>query len=261
MLAQRSLDRRLAAAGVDPGTAPWDAWQQLRAAEGPRATGIELYALVARERGLAPPDLSQAERTELAGRANAVMWPEFEHIPSSVTASGQIQVVPYDPAWRLTFTDRRDRLERVLGSIALGIHHVGSTSVPGLAAKPIVDVMVCVPELEREDAYVPGIESLGLAFRSRDRLHRYFRPAQGRPYDVHVHVCERDGRFARDHLLFRDYLRNHRAACEAYEAAKHEAARVWADDRWAYTEAKTGVILDLLEEAERWAQTTRWTLP
>lgn len=256
-----TLDQRLAAAGVPPGTAAWDAWQQLRAAEGPRTTGIDLYCLVARERGLAAPDLSRAERTELAGRANAVMWPEFEHIPSAVSASGVIQVVPYDPAWRLTFIDRRDRLESVLGATALSIHHVGSTSVPGLAAKPIIDVMVCVPELQEEDAYVPGIESLGLAFRSRDRLHRYFRPAQGRPHDVHVHVCERGGRFARDHLLFRDYLRNHRPACEAYAAAKHEAARVWADDRWAYTEAKTEVILDLLTEAELWARRTHWTSP
>ncbi len=69
------------------------------------------------------------------------------------------------------------------------IEHVGSTSVPGPAAKPIVDVQVSAADLDDEAAYVPPIEAVGLQLRSRDELHRYFRPFRGAPRDIHVHVC------------------------------------------------------------------------
>lgn len=256
-----SLAQRLAAAGVPAGTPAWEAWQRLRAAEGPRTTGIDLYELAARERGLTAGELPRSERAELAGQANRAMWAGFEHLPSAVAPLGPIEVVAYDPAWPLRFTRWRERLQPVLGGAAAGVHHIGSTSVPGLPAKPIVDILVRVPDLEDEGTYVPGIESLGMAFRSRDQMHRCFRPAQGRPYEVNIHVCDRGGRFARDHLLFRDYLRDRAEARDAYATTKRDAARVWADDRWAYTEAKTGVILDLLDAAEHWAETTRWTFP
>jgi GrpB-like predicted nucleotidyltransferase (UPF0157 family) len=70
---------------------------------------------------------------------------------------------------------------------------------------------------------------------------------------VHVHVCTAGGTWEREHLLFRDYVRAHPAARDAYAQAKRDAVRTWHDDRWAYTEAKTGVILDILDAAEQWA--------
>lgn len=261
MAGRRSLEERLQAAGVELATPAWDAWRRLRAAEGPRATGIDLFTLVARERGMLPQQLSQSERSELAKRANHVLWPGFEHIPSAVADSGRVEVVSYDPGWPALFVRWRLRLEQVLGAVALRVDHIGSTSVPGLAAKPIVDILVCVRDPQDEAAYVGAIESLGVAFRSRDELHRYFRPAAGHPYDVHVHVTAWSGAFARDHLLFRDYLRRHPEAREAYASDKRAAAGIWADDRWAYTEAKTGIILDLMEVARRWAAATGWEMP
>jgi GrpB-like predicted nucleotidyltransferase (UPF0157 family) len=91
-------------------------------------------------------------------------------------------------------------------------------------------------------------------------LHRFFRPFAGQPRDVHVHVCQAGSDWEREHLLFRDYLRNHADARDAYARVKDEAAQVWSDDRIACTEAKTGVILELLVAAESWARAASWTV-
>jgi GrpB-like predicted nucleotidyltransferase (UPF0157 family) len=97
--------------------------------------------------------------------------------------------------------------------------------------------------------------------RSRDEMHRYFRPPAGQPRDVHVHVCAAGSQWERDHLLFRDYLRADPAACCRYAEAKRANVRRWSDDSWGYTEAKSGVILDILELAAGWARATAWTPP
>jgi GrpB-like predicted nucleotidyltransferase (UPF0157 family) len=142
--------------------------------------------------------------------------------------------------------------------LTIRIEHVGSTSVPGLAAKPVVDVQVSVADLNEEDRYLPPCEAAGLQFRLRDDEHRYFQPPPGQPRDVHVHVCQQGSRWERVHLLFRDYLRFSPDAREAHAAAKREAARLWGNDRPAYTEAKTDVILGILDQAEAWAAATGW---
>jgi GrpB-like predicted nucleotidyltransferase (UPF0157 family) len=107
---------------------------------------------------------------------------------------------------------------------------------------------------------VAQIEQAGVQLRSRDALHRFFRPFAGQPREVHVHVCQAGSEWEREHLLFRDYLRSHQAARDAYAQVKREAAALWSDDRIAYTEAKTAVILDLLDAAQAWARENSWTL-
>ena len=109
-----------------------------------------------------------------------------------------------------------------------------------------------------KQGYVLQLERLGVQLRSRDDVHRFFRPFPERRRDVHVHVCRVNSLWEREHLLFRDYLRVNRAASEAYVKAKLEASRVWSDDRWAYTDAKSEVILKLLDEAEHWALQIDW---
>jgi GrpB-like predicted nucleotidyltransferase (UPF0157 family) len=91
--------------------------------------------------------------------------------------------------------------------------------------------------------YAPQIQQVGVQLRSRDAQHRFFRPFAGQPREVHVHVCQAGSEWEPEHLLFRDYLRTHPAAKDAYAQVKWEAAAVWPDDRIACTEAKTGVIL------------------
>jgi GrpB-like predicted nucleotidyltransferase (UPF0157 family) len=96
--------------------------------------------------------------------------------------------------------------------------------------------------------------------RFRDDEHRYFQPPPGRPRDVHLHVCQQGGDWERQHLLFRDYLRSSGDARETYAAAKREAARLWTDQAAAYTEAKSDVILGILDRAQAWAAATGWAI-
>jgi GrpB-like predicted nucleotidyltransferase (UPF0157 family) len=252
----RTLADRLAAAGIGDRGGPWAAWLQLRAAEGNRATVIDLYELVAAPRGLAAHELPPAERLSLARQAMAQTWPGFAVTEGSERPRVPLVVVDYDPAWPQTYARWRQRVAAALGPAVLGIDHVGSTSVPGLAAKPIVDIQVSVADLGDEPCYVPQLQAVGLVLRSRDELHRFFRPPAGQRHEVHVHVCAAGGRWERDHLLFRDFLRAHPAACLRYAEAKRASVRRWSDDGWAYTEAKTAVVLDILEQAKDWAAAT-----
>lgn len=254
---ERDLDARLAAAGVPAGAAPADAWRRLREVEGPHATVIDLYELVARRRGLSARDLPLAERIPLARSVMPQVWPGFTLTTGSERAGDVIRVVDYDSQWPLAFRRWRDVVGATLGATACRIEHVGSTSVPGLAAKPIVDIQVSVADLDDETRYAPQLETAGLQLRSRDDLHRYFRPFAGRPRDVHVHVCAVGSTWEREHLLLRDYLRAHPAARREYAATKREAAADWADDGIAYTDAKSSVILAILDRAERWTSDHR----
>ena len=161
-----------------------------------------------------------------------------------------------------TWPDRYERLGAAL-ALALGagvrIEHVGSTSIPGITAKPIIDIQVSVPDLADESRYVSAIESVGVQLRMRepDLGHVYFRDAQ--PRTVHIHVCQIGSHWERVHLLFRDYLRAHPESAQAYEDMKRAAAEAYGGDRIAYTEAKGPFIERVLAAAEEWAKQTGWT--
>ena len=221
-------------------------------------TLIDLYRIAAEARGLAAHELPLAERAALRDRALPEMWPGYQVPAGTERAEDPVEIVAYDPAWPARFQSWRGRLAGALGEAAMRIQHVGSTAVPDLPAKPVIDVLVSVLDLDLEGSYVPAIESLGIQFRSRDDLHRYFRPFSGLPRDVQVHVCVAGTSWERRHLLFRDYLRTDESARDAYLAAKLEAARRWRDDRIAYADAKTEVIVRLMQRAESWAVETGW---
>jgi len=218
-------------------------------------TVIDLYEMVAAARGIRPEELSVEERRVLVSAALPFMYAGFQMLPDSDRYEDPIALVPYDPAWPSRFEEWKQRLLAALPQPPHRIDHVGSTAVPGLAAKPVVDIQISVGDPNDEASYVPAIESIGVQLRNRDEDHRFFRPFAALPRDVHVHVCEAGGEWERRHLLFRDYLRAHPAARQAYLQAKEEAAARWADDRVAYTEAKGRVIGQLTAEAERWSIT------
>ena len=180
---RRNLDQRLHNSGIEASTEPLVAWHQLRQIEGGRATVIDLYRLVSGPRGLQPHELP-LERPEFARSAMPFVWTGF-----TLTAGSErydpIRVVDYDPSWPARFQGWRKRLSRELGQAAVRIEHVGSTAVADLAAKPVVDIQVSVVDITDEDSYVRSVERSGLQLRSRDGLHRYFRPASAAPRDVH----------------------------------------------------------------------------
>ncbi len=252
------LADRLRSVGLDPTTFgdPGDAWRRLHARFGPRITLIDRYALEAAHRGIHPDQLDAETRAHLQAETLRAQFPDMEFTSGSERTDGTIEVTAYDDSWPARFAEWRARLAAELGPVAIRIEHVGSTAVPGLAAKPIIDIQISVADPEGEERYVPTLEACGLTLRLREPGHRYFRPPADRPRDVHVHVCEAGSAWERGHLLFRDYLRAHPAARDAYAELKRELAQRYPNDRLAYTDAKSAFIIDALDAARDWAVRT-----
>jgi GrpB-like predicted nucleotidyltransferase (UPF0157 family) len=159
-----------------------------------------------------------------------------------------IEIVPYDPGWRGAFEAEAARLRAALKTLAVRIDHHGSTAVPGLGAKPIIDIQISVERLEPISAYRERLETIGYVHvpHPDDSFCPFFhRPGQW-PHTHHVHVVERGGREERRTLAFRDYLRDHRDVAREYEDLKRIiAAQVVAADpesQERYAAAKTDFI-------------------
>ncbi len=171
--------------------------------------------------------------------------------------SDPVVLLDHDPAWSVRFEAERARLAEVLGGLALRVDHVGSTAVPGLAAKPIVDMQVSVPDPDDDAAFVPALTAAGYVLRVIEPEHRMFRtPAR----DVHVHLWRAGSADERRQLVFRDWLKVDAHDRELYERVKRQLAeRVWVD-RNDYSEAKSDVIIVIMNRAEAWARETSWVL-
>jgi GrpB-like predicted nucleotidyltransferase (UPF0157 family) len=170
-----------------------------------------------------------------------------------------IIVVPYNPDWPRAFADLGRRLRTALGPHALRIDHIGSTAIPNLAAKPVLDVLISVANLEPIDAYRPALESAGFSWRpdNPDLTKRYFREQPGAPR-THIHV-HRAGSWGEQFLLlFRDYLRAHPADAAAYARLKYQLAQQYRHDRPAYVDAKSTFIWTIIQQASDWSQQTDW---
>lgn len=237
-----------------PGRGPWETWLILRERWGPRATLVDLYELEAAARGLRPEDLPAADRDRLKAAARPVSYPDRAPVlPGSDRPADPHELSDYDPAWPDRFARWRARLAAALGPGPARIDHLGSTAVPGLAAKPVIDIMISVPDSADEPSFLPGCASAGLILRMRETGHLLLWPPPARPREVHVHVCDDGGAWGRDEILFRDYLRASPAVRDAYAALKRDLITRWRGDRKAYTEAKTAFILDALDDARAWA--------
>jgi len=169
-----------------------------------------------------------------------------------------IELVNYDPAWPDLFDEMRARLTTALGKAAARIDHVGSTAVPGLTAKPVVDIQVSGAAGEQDDSDRDAIESQGLELRWIEPGHRYFRPPPGLPRLWQVHVCSIGSEWERVHLLFRDYLRAHPDVAAEYAALKQRLAASHRRERIAYNDAKAPFIESAVATAGQWAASTGW---
>jgi GrpB-like predicted nucleotidyltransferase (UPF0157 family) len=163
--------------------------------------------------------------------------------------SPTIVVVDYDPAWAERFRQEETKIRAALGEAALAIEHIGSTSVPGLAAKPIVDILLVVEDSGDEASYVPALESAGYVLRVREpdfHEHRMFRTPEK---DVHLHVFSAGSPEIERYLLLREQLRENEEDRKLYARTKRElASRNWPSMQH-YAEAKTGVIEGILARA------------
>ena len=163
--------------------------------------------------------------------------------------SGPLEVSDYDPAWPDAYRRKASRVIEALGERAVMLEHVGSTSVPGLAAKPIIDMVLEVPDSSDEPAYVPALEAAGYALRIREPSwfeHRMLRPSDR---SAHLHVFSAGCPETRRMVRFRDHLRTSAVDRELYAATKRElAARKWKYVQ-QYADAKTGVVAEIMARA------------
>jgi GrpB-like predicted nucleotidyltransferase (UPF0157 family) len=159
-------------------------------------------------------------------------------------------IVDYDPAWPVHFEMLHAVVASALGDLALTVEHVGSTAVPGLAAKPIIDMDVVIPSRSDVPTAVDRLSRLG--YKHRGDLGIAGREAFSHPPGLpphHLDVCARDSEELMHHILFRDYLRAHPDEARAYAQLKRRAASVFREDRDAYTEAKSVFVEELLQLA------------
>lgn len=162
-------------------------------------------------------------------------------------------VVPYDPEWPERFDEEADALREALGPLVIEVEHIGSTAVPGLAAKPTIDMAVGVAALDDiDDQKVAAMEDLDYVFRGEAGVpgRLYFRKGAAYQRDFHVSIVEWRGELWNDYLLLRDYLRTHPEEAAVYVEAKRAAERaVGTNDSIAYWEHKRDFVESLLERA------------
>lgn len=170
----------------------------------------------------------------------------------------RLEIVAWDRAWAVRFEEMRARLAEALGDTAVRIEHVGSTSIPGIPAKPVVDIQISVRDVDDDEAFVAPIEAQRFELRFMEPGHRYFRPPPGVPRDFQVHVCEVGSDWERVHLLFRDYLRAHDDVAAEYGTMKLRLARQHRAERIAYNDDKGPYIDAVVTIAQEWARQTGW---
>jgi GrpB-like predicted nucleotidyltransferase (UPF0157 family) len=165
-----------------------------------------------------------------------------------------VRIVDYDTAWPELAAAELGLIEAALGDTVVRVDHVGSTAVPGLAAKPIVDLQASVAEIDRTDLYVPALDRLGYLFAPDDDspdFHFFGKPAE-RPRTFHLHVCAAGSEHERRHLALRDYLRADPDEARRYADLKRELVAASPGDRLAYIEGKLGYVEALERRALGW---------
>lgn len=182
--------------------------------------------------------------------ADPVQASHLDELLDAVLLGGRrpvfVTIVDYDPNWPGRYEIERHRLQGALGGLAQRVEHIGSTSVPGLAAKPVIDVLVEVEDPDDEGRYRPPLEEAGYLLRVREPRHRMFgTPAR----DANVHLWPAGSPEAAEYLVFQDWLRAQPADRRLYERTKRAlAGRTWPDMNY-YAEAKGPVVAEIRQRA------------
>jgi GrpB-like predicted nucleotidyltransferase (UPF0157 family) len=173
------------------------------------------------------------------------------HVGEAKPLTGLIQVVDYDPAWPALFEREAERVRAALGDRVLLLEHVGSTSVPGLAAKPKIDMLLAVANSADESTYVPMLEAAGYRLQIREPDWYEHRMFKGPDTDINLHVyslgCPEIDRV----LLFRNWLRRNPSDLQLYERTKRELARREWKYMQNYADAKTAVVEEIIARAKQ----------
>ncbi|HEX4205402.1 MAG TPA: GrpB family protein [Ktedonobacteraceae bacterium] len=161
----------------------------------------------------------------------------------------------YNPVWPVRFAEEKQRIQERIGNFIEDIQHVGSTSVPGLAAKPIVDIMVVIPDITQVERCVRPLESINYLYMGEygipDR-HLFCKPGSVSPFErlYHLHMMDKTHEQYTFHLLFRNYLRKHTDVRDAYQQLKRDLAVQFGANREGYTNAKHNFIRSTIVKAQ-----------
>ena len=163
-----------------------------------------------------------------------------------------VEIAEYDPAWPAAYERERVLIADALADLVLAIEHVGSTAVPGLGAKPVIDITVGVRTLVDGEKCVGPMEELGYEYRGDGEIpgRHYFRKFTQGERTHHLNIVEHKGDFWERHILFRDYLREHLQEAQDYCELKVRLAERFGTDRLGYNEAKTAFIELALAKAK-----------
>lgn len=167
---------------------------------------------------------------------------------------GTVQLVPYDPEWAKLFEEEREAIQKVLGDRAVDVEHIGSTAIPGMLAKPILDLQVAVGSLDDYEQYTPELEKLGYQFMrdNRDELEHilYIKgPEEKRTHYLKLTTMDTD--FWKEHILFRDYLISDPDWAEQYKELKQKLLEKHGSERENYTKEKENFIKETLDLAKK----------
>jgi GrpB-like predicted nucleotidyltransferase (UPF0157 family) len=167
-----------------------------------------------------------------------------------------VRIVDYDPAWIGRAEQEMRALAQALGAEAVRLEHVGSTAVPGLAAKPILDLLMSVAAIDARARYVEPLARAGYMFAPAPESpdYHFFAKPPARPRSYHLHVCQAGGAHEQRHLAVRDFLRSHEREAIRYEALKRQLAQSHPEDRLAYIAGKQSYVDGLERRALAWAR-------
>jgi GrpB-like predicted nucleotidyltransferase (UPF0157 family) len=168
----------------------------------------------------------------------------------------EVELVPHNPEWSILANQEAERILEVLTFPVIGIYHIGSTSVPGIKAKPILDFVLEVKNLEDVISQVKVFEELGYISRGEFGIpgRQFFTRDTNGERSHHLHVFQHGHPDIERHLVFRDYLRANPEAAREYEKLKEELARRFPNASGSYTEAKSEFILSMDEVARYWVE-------
>jgi GrpB-like predicted nucleotidyltransferase (UPF0157 family) len=170
-------------------------------------------------------------------------------------AMRKVEVHSYNKQWKHLFDMEAEKLKVVFGDALLEVHHIGSTAVPGLSAKPIIDLMPVVRDIQAVDLFQAEMEDLGYEALGENGLpgRRYFQKG-GDDRTHHVHVYEKENQEINRHLLFRDYLRTNPEEAKVYGDLKERLAATYPFNIEAYIKGKHALVQKLEQEALRWGK-------
>ena len=165
----------------------------------------------------------------------------------------KIVVEPYNKKWKAKFKNEKQKLEKIFNDIIIGIHHIGSTAIPGIKAKPVIDIMIVVKNINKVDSYNNAMKSLGYEPKGEFGIaNRRFFQKGGNDRTHHVHIFQQGNKEIKRHLNFRDYMRAHPKQAQKYSRLKETLADKHSHNIRKYIEGKNDFIAEIDNKAAKW---------